>query len=484
MLGFKRFHRGYWVALSLFFAVSYFSVAPGHTQEDLYVSLDVAEFFDVDHQSYLEIYYAIPEKPVTYAPTADGQYASLLVMDLRLYKEDSLWTTRIWKHEKTVDDTTELDRGTAFVDMLRYYVDEPTDYRVVLYVRDMNREGRIDSVQAQVECEKFSPEEVEISDVQLASKIKRANKGVSKTFSKNNYEVIPNPTLVYGEALPTMYYYFEAYNLQDNIDNSKYNKMAFLKNADGQIVQDLRGDQTKKKRYDNSVEMGQINLSKLPTGPYSFTYGISDTDGKILAEKKKKFFVYNPSVPVKPAKRVGSGSEFRSGTLGGLKEMTGEDLDQEFDYMRYLAKIEDKEFYKQLKNPDAKREMIHSIWKSKTKEKGVGYRQLYLSRVQEANERFGSMGKEGWETDQGRVFVLYGEPTEIDRFPSTNTLKPHRIWTYNHLEGQSAVIFVFVDNFGFNKYELVHSTLRGELQDPFWEQQLPRMGRPQRGRRN
>ncbi len=46
---------------------------------------------------------------------------------------------------------------------------------------------------------------------------------------------------------------------------------------------------------------------------------------------------------------------------------------------------------------------------------------------------------------------------------------PYQIWTYNHLLGQGGVIFVFADRFGFNRFELIHSTLREELQDPFWQ---------------
>jgi hypothetical protein len=80
------------------------------------------------------------------------------------------------------------------------------------------------------------------------------------------------------------------------------------------------------------------------------------------------------------------------------------------------------------------------------------------------------MGKEGWQTDRGRVYILYAEPDEIERFPNSGDSKPYEIWHYNQIE--SGVIFVFIDRNGFGDYQLVHSTKRGELQDESWQKYL------------
>ena len=80
------------------------------------------------------------------------------------------------------------------------------------------------------------------------------------------------------------------------------------------------------------------------------------------------------------------------------------------------------------------------------------------------------MGKEGWQTDRGRVYLLYAEPDEVERFPNQGDSKPYEIWQYNQIE--SGVIFVFIDRTGLGDYTLVHSTKRGELQDESWQQHL------------
>ena len=92
-------------------------------------------------------------------------------------------------------------------------------------------------------------------------------------------------------------------------------------------------------------------------------------------------------------------------------------------------------------------------------------RSEYLQRIAAADQLFSAFKKGGWRTDRGRVFVLYGKPDEFERHPS-NAAKPYEIWHYYRIE--NGVQFVFVEKSGFGDYELVHSTKRGELEDPGW----------------
>ena len=87
-----------------------------------------------------------------------------------------------------------------------------------------------------------------------------------------------------------------------------------------------------------------------------------------------------------------------------------------------------------------------------------------------ANERYRAIGRDGWRTDRGRIYIIYGEPDEIQRFPNSSDNKPYEIWNYNQIEG--GVEFIFIDLSGFSEYTLVHSTKRGEIQDPSWQQLL------------
>ena len=97
----------------------------------------------------------------------------------------------------------------------------------------------------------------------------------------------------------------------------------------------------------------------------------------------------------------------------------------------------------------------------------------FITRIDESNKRFGTMSKIGWKTDRGRVYILNGEPNEIERFPNQMDTKPYEIWHYNDIEG--GVIFIFADLSGFSDYMLIHSTMRGELRDDNWQNRIQQL---------
>jgi len=86
--------------------------------------------------------------------------------------------------------------------------------------------------------------------------------------------------------------------------------------------------------------------------------------------------------------------------------------------------------------------------------------------VKEASTRFKNLSRNGIKTDMGRVFIMYGEPEQIERFPNQKDTKPYEIWTYEQIE--SGVSFIFADITGFSNYILVHSTKRNEYHDENW----------------
>jgi hypothetical protein len=96
----------------------------------------------------------------------------------------------------------------------------------------------------------------------------------------------------------------------------------------------------------------------------------------------------------------------------------------------------------------------------------LGLKQEYLKRVAYANSHFNILGRQGYLTDRGRVYVVYGTPDDYDRHPNEPEYRPYEIWTFNQIQG--GVIFVFVQRSSGGDYELVHSTHRNELRDENW----------------
>ncbi|MCF7811471.1 GWxTD domain-containing protein [bacterium] len=127
------------------------------------------------------------------------------------------------------------------------------------------------------------------------------------------------------------------------------------------------------------------------------------------------------------------------------------DIDQAIQYMRYIAKPEE---ITRLANEltSRKEETFLKFWNDNfpCPEGAINPKMVeYYSRINFANANLSS-NREGWETDRGRIIVIYGRPTEIEKRTNENNTVEYEIWYYSHLNRQ----FVFVDDFGFGEYRL------------------------------
>jgi GWxTD domain-containing protein len=273
---------------------------------------------------------------------------------------------------------------------------------------------------------------------------------------------------VFGQSQPVAFFYIEIYNIQSPSTLSDQLKMnLMLYSSKGKLIKE-------KSRYisrnaNSRVEVGSHILSTYPTDSYTFVVALIDSSNNTGISTAKKFFVYNPDIIVQDTFEVASTSVLSS-AFGPMSE---EELDDLFDKSRYIALKSEIDKYERLTNVDGKREFMFEFWKAKDEisetPENEFYRQ-YMQRVNLTNDRFTSMGKPGWKTDRGRIYLLYGEPSEIERYPNQLETRPYEIWNYNEIEG--GVYFIFADLTGFSDYTLLHSTKRGELRDDNWQRRI------------
>ena len=242
-----------------------------------------------------------------------------------------------------------------------------------------------------------------------------------------------------------------------------------------QLIYNSKGKLLKEKskylsRNSNSrVEVGSYILATYPTDTYTLVIALIDSAANLGISTAKKFYVYNPDIEVIDTFEIATTSVLSS-TFGSMSE---DELDDLFAKSKYLAVKTEVDKFEKLSNIEGKREFMFEFWKSRDENSSTGENEFfrkYLQRIERANEKYTSMGKQGWKTDRGRVYLLYGEPTEIERYPNQLETRPYEIWHYNELEG--GVYFVFADLTGFSDYQLVNSTKRGELRDDNWQRRI------------
>ena len=68
--------------------------------------------------------------------------------------------------------------------------------------------------------------------------------------------------------------------------------------------------------------------------------------------------------------------------------------------------------------------------------------------------------------------MIYGEPDDIQNFPSTEDLNPFEKWNYNNVFRQGARFFIFEDETGYGDFRLAHSDAEGEKFDIEWDERI------------
>jgi GWxTD domain-containing protein len=131
-----------------------------------------------------------------------------------------------------------------------------------------------------------------------------------------------------------------------------------------------------------------------------------------------------------------------------------EDIDLAIRYLRYVANQSDIEYIESATNLSEKQKRFETFWKaldpSPNTERNEAFDEYY-SRIDYSNKTFKAYN-EGWLTDMGMVYIIYGQPAYIDQSAQYSTRGNYIKWTYmNNRE------FWFVDNTGLGDYRFARN---------------------------
>jgi GWxTD domain-containing protein len=426
------------------------------------MDLDYARFKYDSSQCYLELYYGFYPQLVTMRQEANGAREGFIRFDVELTHK-ATGETALSEHfvvPVSTIDTSVAASSMSLVSATGYALDHG-GYILFARALDSLNQSRRDSIVLDIELEPPA-DSISLSDLELCSNITRSDE-TSSLFHKNSLEVVPNPALVFGAlGMPVVFSYAEIYNAQPG---QTYTLKSSVINGSGATVK----ESSRPKTYSsvNVVEAGTMNIASLESGRYSFRLEILDETGEtLLAERQKIFYIYNPHIQPSLDTRVSA----KASELAGLGT---EELSREFRYAQYVSTDQVRSLFEKLTAEEGMREFLATMWAG-VEAGRMGREPItrvdYLRRVSTANQRYRAFNREGWQTDRGRAYIMYGEPDQVDRYPMQESSKPYEIWHFYQIE--NGVEFVFVDRTGFNEYILVHSTKRGELRDETWARYL------------
>jgi GWxTD domain-containing protein len=128
------------------------------------------------------------------------------------------------------------------------------------------------------------------------------------------------------------------------------------------------------------------------------------------------------------------------------------DLDIALEQMRYIIDA-DSIGWALKQNHEEKLGYFERFWERMDPNPDTEKNELlneYYGRVNFTIQNFSTMNIDGWRTDRGRIFIKFGQPEDIERYPFEMHRYPFEIWRYYSLRK----IFLFEDRTGFGEYYL------------------------------
>jgi GWxTD domain-containing protein len=136
----------------------------------------------------------------------------------------------------------------------------------------------------------------------------------------------------------------------------------------------------------------------------------------------------------------------------------------------YIITDTERAAFKRLSTDDEREAFIENFWERRNPNPGSPeneFKEEYYRRIAYANEHYAS-GIQGWKTDRGRIYIMYGPPDEIEAHSSggmydrpqsegggTTSTYPFEQWRYRYIDGLgNNIILEFVDPTLSGEYHL------------------------------
>lgn len=242
-------------------------------------------------------------------------------------------------------------------------------------------------------------------------------------FNKRGKTVIPSVSRSYGDTDPTLIFYYEIYGgpekpkpylLSYEINNLT---QAFFHQETTTV---MLGSQT------FSV-FDSLSLENFPSGYYSLKVALLEED-QVRAKIERPF-------------------QIDWSYLNLLKN----DYLKAIEQLRYVASSDEMKKLKEVPEEERLQGWLE-FWKSKDPDPNTPENKLkneYYRRLKYVSLNFALPTREGWETDMGMVYMVYGHPDEVEKHPFDREVRAFQRWHYY----REHLVFLFIDR-GDGEYEL------------------------------
>jgi len=427
-----------------------------------------ALFYLPDGSPFAETYMAIDGKYFPFFQTKEKRWQNKVSFVVKI-KNDKGNEKVIQSYTVRGPEFSDTLHPPVFLDVQRYSLAQGNQTLIIQIQQDSS--GR-HSVPLYV---KPNPCEYCFSGLEFLEKIVKSENKLSP-FYKNGYEMYPYLVNYFPENVSNLRFYAEAYCFRpiQSIPEVIYR----IRDADdGKVVKGFEKKVSWKNPQLPLPVIGGFDISALPTGNYYLELVMQTASDSVLSYSKH--FFQRRNFFGKPLQDIASGKAVSlEKYLSGVHNKDTLQMMVEALYP-ISSEVEKQRQFNHLRSFEEQRvkEYLNHFWNRRAGDTVSSYQIFmeYMKRVYEANALFACGKQKGYNTEQGRVYLQYGRPSQVASQQNEANTYPYQIWHYYRAWDESLQRFVtnrrfvFVNtNIADNCYRLVHSDMRGEINNERW----------------
>jgi GWxTD domain-containing protein len=251
------------------------------------------------------------------------------------------------------------------------------------------------------------------SDIEFIRQI--TDSTMESKLNRKGLDIVPSVSRSYGDIDPILRFYFEIYG------GTQPSQPYLLRTDIEHRAKDFQHQDTATVILGPAVfsTYDSINIEGFPSGDYYLTLEILEKN-QVKAKLERTFQI-----------------EWSFFNL--LKN----DYAKAIDQLKYVASSDEIKKLKQVPE-DRRMQAWLEFWKSKDPTPNTPENELkdeYYRRLKYVNQNFTLPIREGWETDMGMVYMVYGPPDEVERHPFDRETQAFQKWYYY----KNNRVFLFMD---------------------------------------
>lgn len=314
------------------------------------------------------------------------------------------------------------------------------------------------------------PAGVSISNILLAERIEPALEG---EVAKYGYKVVPLLSDYYPTTISSLDLYAEVYGTEEAFGaDSLYLLTYQLESYEKKTVHGSFRKNIRARAKPVEPVMAQFDISNLASGNYVLAIEVRDRSGTLIA-RRDQMIRRNHKVEFNYDLQSMDQLDLSNTFAGALMDL--DTLAEHINSMRPIADpLERKIIDDRRKDRDLElmRRFFYSFWSNRSADPEAAWKD-YREQVVKVNKLFGCRVQKGYENDRGLIYLKYGAPNSMmDRLHEMDSY-PYTIWHYYQAGRYRDKRFVFYQPaLGSDCFELLHSEVPGELNNPRWNQML------------